>query len=240
MDYQRSEGTRDMSTYSSEEKVKQQVIDKMGIELGSLYYVLWIELLWVNTKWGEYVELFGTKPSRIELMNRAAGLFFRIVQDTLWEDTFLHITRLTDQPEYRGKERLTILKLPDLISDQEFKGRLSKLIDVAVEKAEFCRDWRNRRIAHRDFKLAMEKGAKPLKSANCVKVKDVLSSISDVLNTISSYYVGEITEFSDRGELRGAYSLLYIIDNGLKGENERIERLNAGIPRDDDLQSPNL
>jgi hypothetical protein len=59
-------------------------------------------------KWGEYVELFGTKPSRIDLRNRAAGGFFRVVQDGLWEDVLLHVARLTDAPRSGGRANLTI------------------------------------------------------------------------------------------------------------------------------------
>ena len=82
-----------MSSQRTAEEVKQHHIEVMGEDLGSLYHALWNELAWLYSKWGEYVELFGTKLSRIDLVNRAAGLFFRIVQDSLWEDSLL--------PEYR-------------------------------------------------------------------------------------------------------------------------------------------
>ena len=48
----------------------------MGEPLGKLYHALSNELAWHCLKWGEYVELVGTKPSRIDLLNRAAGGFF--------------------------------------------------------------------------------------------------------------------------------------------------------------------
>lgn len=65
-----------MSTHRTTEEAKQQYVEVMGEKLGSLYHALWNELAWLYAKWGEYVEIFGTKPSRVELVNQAAGHFF--------------------------------------------------------------------------------------------------------------------------------------------------------------------
>ena len=229
-----------MPGHRTAEEVRQHHIEVMGDELGSLYHALWNELAWLYSKWGEYVELFGTKPSRIELVNRAAGHFFRIVQDSLWEDALLHIARLTDPPKSVGKENLTIRKLPQLIVQEPLKKKVSELIDVAVEKAEFCRDWRNRHIAHKDLKLALSSGAEPLKPASRAKVKEALSSISDVLNALSNHYMDSTTMFDGVGNVGGAVSLLYVLDDGLRAEEERNERRKAGDYRAEDYQAGDL
>ena len=229
-----------MSGHRTADEVKRHHIEVMGDDLGSLYHALWNELAWLYSKWGEYVELFGTKPSRIELVNTAAGHFFRIVQDSLWEDALLHIARLTDSLKSAGKENLTIKKLPQLIVNEPLNKNVSALIDVAVEKAEFCRDWRNRHIAHKDLKLALSSGAEPLKPASRAKVKEALSSISDVLNALSNHYMDSTTMFEDVGNVGGAVSLLYVIDDGLRAEEERNERRMAGDYRAADYQARDL
>jgi len=229
-----------MSANRTAEEVKQHHIEVLGEELGSLYHALWNELAWLYSKWDEYVELFGTKPSRIELINKAAGHFFRIVQDSLWEDTLLHIARLTDSPKSAGRENLTIKKLPEIIADEGFKKRLSELVVIAVEKAEFCRDWRNRHIAHKDLGLAMNTGAEPLKPASRAKVKEVLSAISDVLNAVSSHYMDSTTAFEGIGGSDGAVSLLYVLDDGIRAAEERNNRRMEGNYRAEDYQSRNL
>jgi hypothetical protein len=58
------------------EEVKKRNIDKMGEKLGTQFSALWNELSILYFYWEEYNELFGTKPSRIELMNQAAPAFF--------------------------------------------------------------------------------------------------------------------------------------------------------------------
>jgi hypothetical protein len=139
-------------------EVDNHYLVKMGEALGTQFYALWQEVVWLHWNWAEFVELFGTKPTRIELLNQAAPAFFRVVQDTLWEVTLLHIARLTDQSRSGGRNdraNLTIRNLPGLIHDPELKQVVSGLIETAVDKAGFCRDWRNRHIAHRDLNLAL-------------------------------------------------------------------------------------
>jgi hypothetical protein len=215
-------------TYNSAEEVKQQHIERLGIELGPIFYELCNELAWLYIKWNQYVELYGTKPSRIDLTNHAAPLFFRIVQDTLWEDTLLHIARLTDPPKSAGKNNLTILQLPNLVEKNNLSGKIAGLCAIAVEKSDFCRDWRNRHIAHIDLRLAMNEGVAPLLPASRLKVKECLSAISEVLNAVNSQYFNSTTMFDWADDNRGAVDLLYLIDDGLRSVKERHERIKEG------------
>lgn len=215
-------------TYNSAEEVKQQHIERMGKELGSIFNELCNELSWLYIKWNQYVVLYGTKPARIDLTNQAAPLFFRIVQDTLWEDTLLHIARLTDPPKTAGKNNLTILLLPHLVEKNNLSNQVSNLCAIAVEKADFCRDWRNRHIAHIDLHLAVKEGVASLLPASRSKVKDCLSAISDVLNAVNSHYFNSTTMFDWADDHRGAIDLLYLIDDGLRSAKDRQERIRAG------------
>ena len=229
-----------MSTRTADE-VKQHHENFMGEELGSLYHALWNEVAWLYSIWSEYVELFGTKPSRIELANQAAGFFFRVVQDSLWEGSLLHLARLTDPSQTSGKENLTIRRLPILIDDDKVREEVEELVKFAAIKSEFCRDWRNRRIAHRDLGLAIGKEkANPLKPASREKVKKALDAISDVLNAVSKHYLDSETMFETRGTRNGVLSLLYVLDDGLRVEDERHARLKSGDYSVQDYQPRDL
>src|SRR5665811_1662354 len=117
-----------MSGHSTAEEAKQHHIDVMGEDLGSLYHALWNELAWLYSKWGEYVELFGTEPSRIGLINSAAGRFFRMVQDSFWEDSLLHIARLTDPPRTAEKENLTAVSYTHLRAHETVLDLVCRLL----------------------------------------------------------------------------------------------------------------
>lgn len=229
-----------MPVHRTADEVKHHHVEVMGEELGPLYNALWNELAWLYTKWGAYVEVFGTKPSRVELVNQAAGQFFRIVQDSLLEDSLLHIARLTDPPQSVGKDNLTIRRLPDLIHEDDVRRNVTELINAAGDKADFCRDWRNRRIAHKDLTLAMEKGAEPLKPASRAKVKEALSAISAVLNAVSNHYMDATTMFEGAGISNGAVSLLYVLHDGLQAEKDRQDQRKAGEYRADDYRGRDL
>jgi hypothetical protein len=226
-------------TYTAE-GVRQEHVNCMGQDLGLLYHALWNELAWVESKWVEYVELYGTNESRIDLLNQAAGHFFKIVQDSLWDDTLLHIARLTDPAKSMGKENLSIKKLPLSISDDSLRKKVSELIGLADTKTDFCRDRRNRRIAHRDFRLAMKTGAEPLLPASRSMVREALNSLADVLNAVSCHYLDSTTEYEHAISSNGAAQLLYVIDDGLRESEKRNSRIRNGEYLPEDLEIRDL
>jgi hypothetical protein len=223
-----------MSGYRTSEEAKQEYISKMGKALGETFHALWQEVAWLFSKWNEYVTLFGTKPSRIDILNNAAPFFFRIIQDVLWEEIILHVARLTDPPKSVGKSNLTIQQLPGLVSDTTVSKEISNLVNTTVQKVDFCRDWRNRRIAHSDLKLAIEKGINPLQPASRKKVRAVLDSIVEVLNAVSRHYTDSTNFFDNTDPPDGAMSLLYVLDDGLQAGKEKRDRLNRGEYQESD------
>lgn len=207
-------------------------IAAMGDELGSIYSQLWQELAWLYRAWAEYVSLFGTKESRVTLLNRASPALTRIVQDSLWDGVILHVARLTDPAKSAGKPNLSVRALEDAVKDPDFKPIVSAAVSAALRASDFCRDWRNRHLAHLDLDLALKRGAEPLKPASRLKVNEALDGLSAVLNVLSRKYFDSTTIFDI--ELRvgggpgGAMSLLYCIDMGLEADRRRQERLKSG------------
>lgn len=227
------------STMSSSERTASQArqsnIELMGSELGSVYSDLWQQVAWLHVKWREFTALYGSKPERIQVLNESAPAFFRLLQETLWEDVLLHIARLTDPAQVRGKANLSVQRLPQLISDGDVSASVSSSVALAVDAARFCRDWRNRHIAHRDLNLALGRGATPLEVATRSKVQQALTALADVLNAVAKPYLDTTTRF-DLGPNPGdAESLIYVIDAGLRAEAERSKRLKSGEVLPEDL-----
>lgn len=223
-----------MATHLTSELAKQDNIVHMGEELGSLYSELWQEVSRLFIIWGEYVALYGTKPSRVDLINNAAPLFFKVVQVSLWDNTLLAIARITDPTESCRKKNLTIKHLPSLIKDMGLQNKINNHIKTVDCKATFCRDYRNRRLAHNDFDLMMSEQAKPLEPASRKNVIDVLKGIMDVMNTVSIHFMETETPFDHTLNSQGAEDLLYVLDNGLRASTERRLRLESGNPLPND------
>jgi hypothetical protein len=217
------------------EEAKKRNIDKMGEALGTQFSALWQELAVLHTYWAEYTSLFGTKPSRIELMNEAAPSFFHMLQEELWESRLLHIARITDSSATGGKTNLSIRNLPDLIQDATVKAKVVALVDAAIKATDFCRDWRKRHIGHKDLKLAIGEPAKPLADASRKQVNDALKAIADVMNAVEGHYFDSQTAYDVPTRFNGAVALLYVLNDGVKTRSEREKRIEAGEYREEDL-----
>ena len=221
------------------EEAKEENVAKMGNELGTLYTALWQALAGINIYWSEYKEMFGTKPERIDLLNRAAPAFFRMLQDELWDMALLHIARITDPAQsfgQRDKSNLTVQALPALIADPTLRANVTVLIAEAINQTEFCRDWRNRRIAHRDLKLALDQPTTPLASASRLQVNKALEALGAILNAMAAHYFDSETLFHNGVRIDGAVHLMYLLDDGLRAQEERTKRLASGKPLEADFK----
>lgn len=228
-----------MSSHRTVEQAKQNYIDLMGENLGREFHALWQEVARLYGNWGQYVELYGTKRSRVDLLNKTAPFFFRIVQDALLEQTILHVARLTDPPKSGGRANLTIRRLPGLIEDTRLAGKVEGLVLKARQSCEFCRDWRNRRLAHNDLVLITEIEVEPLKGASRDGVEASLGAIANVLNAVTGHYM-QSESFFESFDRESAVQLLYVLDDGLKEKRKRMRRLVSADTNCDDFGHRNL
>ena len=222
-----------MGNVKSADEARMEDIKQMGEELGNVYHELWQEVAWLHSKWGEYEELFAKKESRIDLLNNAAPFFFRVVQDALWENVLLHLAKLTDPPKKGKNKNLTLKMLPEMVNG-DLKIELVTLKNKLDNATSFCRDWRNKHIAHIDLHLALKTGAKPLKPVKYVMVREALKATVDMLNAVSKYYQDSENDFS-LSSFQGGESLLYVIDEGLRSREERERRIEKGENTEEDF-----
>lgn len=216
------------------EEAKQEHITHMGHELGTVYAALWQEVASVHAKWADFVVLFGTSESRIDLLNKAAPSFFRHVQDGLWEGILLHVARLTDPPMSGGKQNLTICRLPALVHHSKAKAAIESLVAEAIQASTFARDWRNRHIAHSDLYLSINKSSKTLEFASRQRVDESLRALEVVLNGVAKSFDDKESSF-DISDWDASH-LLHVIDDGLRAAEERHNRLLAGQGNAEDFK----
>ena len=169
-----------MSDYQAE------CIAKMPPQLGELYYELHSELTWLYAKWIDFRQLFGSERETITLLNKAAPAFFGGQQSRMWEDSVLHLCRLTDR-ETPGGATLTVIGLSRFVPEVTVSRNVRRAAARSRTKADFAWDWRNRRIAHRERK---HKSAKPLKTGSVDKMEDALKELAITLNFVAQHYLG--------------------------------------------------
>ena len=224
-------------TSLSAEQVLARNTEAMGAELGPVFTALTNELVWLHMRWANYLALFGASPSRVELVNRAAGTFFHIIQVVMWNDLLLGVARVTDPPRTGGRDNLTVQRLPALVTGTPIDGAIRTQLDAVLTGADFARDWRNRHLAHRDLARAIAgKEAEPLASASVAAVRECLSLIAALLNIIDNHYL-ESTMFYDMDYAPGdAQSLLGVLRHGLDAKDAYLERLRAGLATHEEME----
>lgn len=224
-----------MARHMSADKVRAEHIAAFGDELGAIYHALHNDVVWLHICWQQYRLLYGTKPERIDLLNSAGPMFFRIVQDMLFEQTLLDISRLTERSKMGKHAHLTLQRLVESLPAGNLQPAAMETLTEAIDAAAFAREWRNRRIAHRELDLALDRAASPLSPASRATVDGALEAIGAVLNVVSLHYQQTETVFDGVGNMGDATQLLFILRDGVRARREAIERMSEGRPNDSDL-----
>lgn len=172
----------------SMDEIKANYIASMGTDLGSCFYELYYQLTELHIFWQQYRQLFGTDSETVELLNRTAGLFFKVVQDQLWDSVLLGISRLTDPSQTGKNKNLTLRSLPGLIPEESVRVEVEALCEKAVAEAKFARQHRNKRIAHQDHEYLLNREASPLAGISRQRIEAILRACSAVMNHIDGHY----------------------------------------------------
>jgi HEPN superfamily AbiU2-like protein len=209
-------------TELSSEEVRTAALEAMGSPLGELYDILYNQLAWVHVKWNEHRALFGTSKERVDFLNEAAPAFFASLQSTLWDDVLLHLCRLTDPEKSAGKPNLTLRRLPALISNPSLRKNVEDLLKQAKEKTAFAREWRNRRLAHREFPAGITADLESLAPGSRHDVGEALTATRNVMNCIEMHYMKSSVLYERSIEALGSVdALLRCLEKGVEEKRRR-------------------
>jgi hypothetical protein len=187
----------------------QQCQSAMGPALGDLHFLLWQELSWLNLTHSEFKQLFAGGNDHIALMNKNGRDFFSLVERLFWHELFLGLCRITDPPRSAGKDNLTVQRVPSLIADAPLREGVQLLVDGAVGRTAFARDWRNRQIAHRDLLKSMDPELHPLSPATRQDLDEAMLALARVMNAVELPLLNSTTSFGVIQAERGARELMY-------------------------------
>lgn len=70
-------------------------------EMFKLYKPLYNQVCRLHSKWEIFCQLYAADKDILDLLNKSAGGFFRVVQDVLAHDVLLNLSRLTDPDQTR-------------------------------------------------------------------------------------------------------------------------------------------
>jgi hypothetical protein len=211
------------------DQVRNKSVLGMPAPLGEIHHWLHDELAWLHIKWSNFHRLYATSHEQLDLLNAAAPAFFHQLQRMIWEDVLLHLCRLTDPPETMGHANLTISRIPDAIPDPGLRDVVKPLVDDAIQKTRFARDWRNRRLAHQELPASQGQVAAPLAPASGQNVEDALAALRKVMNRVERHYLNESVLYEHSiPVLGGVEALLARLTKGIRAEKAERERKLGG------------
>ena len=218
------------------EQIRADLVAGMGPELGEVFWALQNDLNWLHTEWALYRQLYAESGDRIQLLNDTAPFAFYVFQETLWHDVVLHLARLVDRKTTGRNQNLSLVRLPDLLTDLTLQGEVTALLDEAVQACAFAVPWRHKRFAHRDLEHALATAADPLPGISRADIESALAAMRKVMNHIEYRFFNASTGYEHiilgpgDGDALAGY-----LKRGLESRREWIERLRTHTHGPEDL-----
>jgi hypothetical protein len=161
----------------------------MSAELEQQYNLLQNELGALGYRLNEYQAIFvGTSPQRLNLYNRVAPVFFRMLYETMWGDILMHLTRVTGPTTTLGKyHNLTLNRLPDLVAP-ECRDAVQAAVTAAVDAAKFAGPARNKVYAHTDLGVVKDPEKSGVVLGSVTEMREAVALSEAALDAVASYY----------------------------------------------------
>lgn len=144
-------------------------------------------VVYLHVLWHEYATLFRPPSVKTKLaqLNKAAPTFFALVQQTWLDQLFLEIGKLMDPAGSGERETLGVASLLARIADSALETKLEPLRQSLEQLYEKISVWRNKRIAHNDWKHYM--GLRPLKDVAIDDVEKLISSLDELTDVVAQH-----------------------------------------------------
>jgi hypothetical protein len=170
----------------------------LPIDVKDVFEALASEINWLHCRWKIHAQLFGHSDQRIELLNEAAGPLFYVVQETLQNEIFVTLSKITDPAKTGSKSNLSFAHLfqqIEVLGHAELLRELSPLLERVSLSCEPLRLHRNKRLAHLDLSVALENGVSALPLVTGVMVDGSLRDVRDFMNCIEGHYCDSETGY---------------------------------------------
>jgi len=202
-------------------------------DINQVFEELKREIIWLHGRWIIYRQLFAESRKRLDLLNECASSFFYIVQDVLYGEIQVSLSKLSD-PAHSGKfKNLSLEQLQlqlEFYGDKHLATGNRLILDELHLKCEPFRLWRNKRLAHLDLDTAMKVSPDPLPGISRQMIEDALELIRRYMNQIEGQYDDSETAYQYFAMRSDGDALVSVLRDGLRYRELSKEKV---IPFDD-------
>ena len=211
---------------------------EMPPTIGEVFAGLKSELTWAHGRWDLYRQLFLASERRIALLNECAGVFFRVLQDVLLDDTALVLSKLGDPAKTFNKyPNLSFAQLEQRIiahGDAQLSSNVQGLVAKYAAAIDTFKMWRDKRLAHLDLQTAIT-SPMPLPGITMGMIEAALDAATSILNEVERHF-DDATTLYRLFRLRGdADAMIGLLKGGLRYEQLMQEGV---IPFEDTERDP--
>lgn len=177
------------------------------------------DVLWVSLIWRRFNQLYAHSDARSKILSNAAGGFFGMLQRMIVDASIITLSRLTDPPANRYQENLTLQRLLYMVKEDDSKEldeKVSRLFEELENLMEPLRLHRSKRIAHRDFGVALQDYKLP--PAIKGDIDRAVELVCQIMNAVEEHYFERATLYEAMGIPGDIDSLLHFLEEGMKNQ----------------------
>jgi hypothetical protein len=163
----------------------------MPAPVEEVYEFLTKEVTWLHARWVIFEQLYNKSPLRLELLNEAAPSFFHLLQDMMFDDMLLWLSRLTD-PAPRKASLLQLQKRLESHGNAKLAAETKIVLEKLIKTVEAIRAQRDNHIAHYSLEQAVGSKVTKLPDVDYQSILQSLSIVREYMNLIEAHYHGPI------------------------------------------------
>ncbi|KMQ49448.1 hypothetical protein CHISP_3643 [Chitinispirillum alkaliphilum] len=183
--------------------------------LGHSWITIHDEVVRLHATWKLYSQLFRSGEENILILNKVAGITFKIIQATFYDDIVLTISRLTDRAQFGKLQNISLRHLLTFLDAAEENSNITQkltnmLQGLDIEVAIF-KNYRNKALGHLDSDMCLEGRPELSNIITYAEIEQVLKGIRDFLWVFEYEAFGNTTSYESVGLSGSGDDLLRVL-----------------------------
>ena len=166
-------------------------------EINEIFTKLQSEIVWLHGQWIIFKQIYKQSPERVELLNASAVSYFQITQKALINSILIYIGRITDGAGTGRHKNLSLKQIVNRLDKDKYPDiqiHLKAKLDNIDAISKPIRDYRNKKLAHRDFEMAFN-NVVSIPPVTVEAIENTIEAIRDFMNECELHFLDSETAY---------------------------------------------